>query len=840
MSLGPLRALARIAGRDARRSPGRSALVTALVAFPVAGLVLGLVLVRTTTPTAEQQARWELGGADLVVDAVPRDVDLPALVPDGARAIAVDAVRSQVDLPGRRLTASLRALPLGDPLIEGMLQMERGRAPAGLGEVAVSASVLEAAGIDVGDTLHLAQPDVDLVVTGTVLEPQNVRGATLAVAPGALETLLDDGEGGIDAVAAMAEDRRWLVDLDGGDAAMLGDRLRAEHDLAASTRAELTRVPIGPAPVSAVFVLGALALFEAALMAGTAFAVGARRQTRTLGLIAATGGDRRHLAGVVLMGGVVLGAVGAGIGVVLGLSASLALAPSLDRITGTLIEALVVPPLQLAGAAVLGVAAAVGAAWLPARSAARVPPADALAGQRPLTCPRRAATILGVGGVVAGCCLAAVGAMAGDEGSLLIVTGAVAIVAGFALISPTLVGALGRLAPRLPTSLRLAVRDAARHRSRVGPAVAAVMAALSMPVAVVTLTASTEARSRAEYVPVLAEDQLLIGSTGTDEDSLREASKALAAAIPGTVAAQVMRAAVPETWERPRDTAEEGQGTAFVFFERPERVVTMDFLPLAVGSAELLEATGGEDALAAFEAGKVIAIGRGLVQDGEVGLGASYQSDRRSGGGQSLSQTTSLPAVEVDRPPTVNAPSFVISTERAAELGLAPLPAEQWLLRTPTPIDGETLDQLREIADEAGAFVQNEEGFSTGNALLNALAVALSAVIALSVVAIATALSAAESRNDLATLTAIGAGPRIRRGVRATQAGVLAALGGVLAIPAGLLPAVTVLVARDTFDHLILPWSAMAAAAIAVPLLAAGAAALLSRTPRAALTRRLV
>jgi putative ABC transport system permease protein len=828
------------------------------VALPVAGLVLGLVLVRTTTPTTEQQARWAIGQADLVVEAVPAGVDLPALLPDGARAVAVDAARSQVDLPGRRLTASLRALPLGDPLIEGMLQLDRGRAPAGTGEAAVSSSVLEAAGIEIGDTLHLAQPDVDLVVTGAVLEPQNVRGATVAVAPRALETLLGEGDESVDAIAAVAEGRRWLVELDGGDAEVLGDRLRAEHDLVASTRAELTQEPMGPAPVSSVFVLGALALFEAGLMAGAAFAVGARRQTRTLGLIAATGGERRHLAGVVLMSGVVLGVVGAGVGVGLGLAASLALAPSLDRITGTLIEGLVVPPLGVAGAAVLGVVAAVGAAWLPARSAARVPPADALAGQRPLSRPRRAATILGAGGVIGGCGLAAVGAMAGDAGSLLIVTGAVAIVAGFALTSPTLVGALGHLAPRLPTSLRLAVRDAARHRSRVGPAVAAVMAALSMPVAVVTLTASNEARSRANYVPLLADDQLLIGEAGAGHDPqvLREASEAMAATVPGTVVAPVLHAALPDTWERPLierppierppNTAGGGAdirpvigspGMAYVSFERPEGDILQDFLPLSVGSAELLEAAGGEEALAAFEAGKVVALGRGLVAGGEVELGTS--SDNAQGITFLGEATRSLPAVEVDVPVSVSGPTFLISTDRATELGLAPLPAEQWLLRTPTPVDDETLDQLRVIADEAGAFVQNEEGFSTGNALLNALAVALSAVIALSVVAIATALSAAESRNDLATLTAIGAGPRIRRGVRATQAGVLAALGGVLAIPAGLLPAVTVLAARDTAGYLILPWGAMAAAAIAVPLVAAGAAALLSRTPRTTLTRRL-
>lgn len=136
-------------------------------------------------------------------------------------------------------------------------------------------------------------------------------------------------------------------------------------------------------------------------------------------------------------------------------------------------------------------------------------------------------------------------------------------------------------------------------------------------------------------------------------------------------------------------------------------------------------------------------------------------------------------------------------------------------------------------------FVRVEEGFGNGAAVINAVALALSAVIALSVVAIATALSAAESRADLVTLTAVGAGPRLRRRFQATQAGVLAALGGVLAVPAGLLPAVTVLFARQTTEHLVLPWAAMAAAAVVIPLLAALAAALSARTPTTGLARRL-
>lgn len=276
------------------------------------------------------------------------------------------------------------------------------------------------------------------------------------------------------------------------------------------------------------------------------------------------------------MSGVVLGSVGSAAGVILGLVASLALEPSLDRITGTLIEGLVIPPLQVAGAGVLGVAAASAAAWLPARSVARIPAAAALAGRRPLTRPRRLASLLGVTAVASGCGLAALGARQAQLP--LIVAGAVAVVAGFAAWSPTLVGTLGHLATWLPTSLRLAVRDAARHRTRVGPAASAVMAALSMPVAVATYTATTDAQARADYVPLLADDQLLVAGDSHDTGALRQASEAVSEAIPGTVAAPMMQAVTPGPDEAGMTASEGSLDNVFVLVDRPEPA-TGPFVP---------------------------------------------------------------------------------------------------------------------------------------------------------------------------------------------------------------------------------------------------------------------
>ena len=80
--------------------------------------------------------------------------------------------------------------------------------------------------------------------------------------------------------------------------------------------------------VAIVSLIVAMALLEVVLLAGPAFAVSARRQARTLALMAASGGTPRQARRVVLASGIVLGALAALLGAVLGVVLGLALLPS--------------------------------------------------------------------------------------------------------------------------------------------------------------------------------------------------------------------------------------------------------------------------------------------------------------------------------------------------------------------------------------------------------------------------------------------------------------------------------------------------------------------------------
>ena len=91
------------------------------------------------------------------------------------------------------------------------------------------------------------------------------------------------------------------------------------------------------------------------------------------------------------------------------------------------------------------------------------------------------------------------------------------------------------------------------------------------------------------------------------------------------------------------------------------------------------------------------------------------------------------------------------------------------------------------------AFVQIEHGptLETDPRLL--LLIAASVAITLGAAGVGTGLAAADGRADLSTLAAVGASPRVRRGLSLSQSGVIAGLGSVLGAMAGMGAAIAVI-----------------------------------------------
>ena len=113
----------------------------------------------------------------------------------------------------------------------------------------------------------------------------------------------------------------------------------------------------------------------------------------------------------------------------------------------------------------------------------------------------------------------------------------------------------------------------------------------------------------------------------------------------------------------------------------------------------------------------------------------------------------------------------------------------------------------------------------------------LAALVTLIGVAIAVALSAAEGRRELATLSAVGAGPAVRRRLAGAQALVISGVGALVGVLLGTFVSYAL---RATFGapSFTVPWANLLGVGLGVPLLAALITAACTRSRVPMLERR--
>lgn len=776
-----LRALARVEIRQLRRHRARALLVLLLVAVPVAAIVGGGALVVMTDATPEELRAQAMGRADLSV-LVPGDFDererARALLPANARVERLFVGSEEVRTPGLRLHAKLFALepealaPGG--LAEGMLRVTDGRAPANAGEVALSPELLDGSGRGIGGRVTLSFGAVR-TITGVVVDPEQLDLPVVLRTPAHVE------RGGV---------HRLLVDLETDDAREVAAVLDTAGFAARTRAASGTGDRVLAA---AVFALGSIGVLEAALVVAAAFAVGVRRRQREIGLLAASGATIAGIQASLLVSAALLAAAGGVVGVLLGSGGALVLHPFLDGWNDRLNGRFELSLLHMVGGVLLGIAAAVFAAWPPARGAARLPIRVALGGRRPITTPSFVWLLLGVSMIGVGLALllfAPRGHVA--TAAIGVVGGSVLGVLGFGATSPWLLHWLSHRARRLPLAWRLAVRDAGRFRTRNGPVVTAIVAGMSMTVTVAVLVASLES-ALAAFPSALRDDQLLVEGPGA-QDVAERVGEALGAVGVSRLAAVTFHG------EPIRAGAAGGtRGRDWV----------------ATGGEELLRVLGAEAGAEAFRAGRL------LVLDASGDPGAL--SFTTWVGGRAV-EMPALTRVSLDQ--TVDAPRYLVNETRLATLGLeAGLPIGKslppYLVRMGAPIDRTVLARAQAIASgRVGTVVDAAVlRFRPVGAFYRVVLVICIAT-GLVVVMIATALSAAESLQDERVLHTVGASPRVMRGHRAARAGYLALLGCVLAVPAGMIPAVALFEAANLPLEFVMPWREVLLTIIGLPTVA--------------------
>lgn len=875
------RAALRVARREALRSKGRSALVVAMIGVPMLALAFADVAARTGQVSLAETARREIGAADLVAELVSgepvrqqglwgfgadrgptpppeKDPDLARLLPPGSRVHPWHTSYAVVfRARDRAVTGELERLDTGADVADGLVALREGAHPRAADEAAVTPRTARDLRIGVGDVVTVAG-DHDFRVTGILVARSSLSAQKVYVPPSArLPRSLGVTTG---------SGRRWAVTLPPGasDVALVpplneaGMRVMPRTWFVDPPEDPYARVDAEAVGVTVVAV--GLATLEIVLLAGTAFAVGARRKRRELALVAATGGDRRDVRRIVLAEGVVLGAVAGVLGVAGGIAAVFFGRPLLERVTGSLMGPLDLRPLELGGIVAVGAGTALLASLLPARAASRQPVVSALTGRRGATRTPKRVPAIALAAVVCGAALAFWAAGTGrpnvpgetyaDAGRranfTLVLVGAVIAELGFVACAPALVGLVGRAATRLPLALRLAARDAARHRTRSGPAVGAVVAAVAGSVALSVYVASDTDRQRREYQP--------------------QHPRGVAALGFGDLSDPVPREDLDEAVRRlpVRDRIEVGDVHAVCFMQRDCLFWAVETPPefrcepedpdsppcrladvprpasMAVADPRFVSLWTGRDdpdVTRAMAGGAVAVFDGRWLQGGAVVLRGEVRSQQ----GELLRvERRTVPAV-VAPPPAEDytmTPSAVIPPATAKALRV-PVSSSRLYVTTTRPLAG---------GDEAaarGALTRNrpwadfyvERGFrrESGAVLLALLAAA--AFVTMAATGIATGLAAADSRPDLATLAAVGAAPRVRRVLGMAQAATVAALGTGLGILAGLVPSLAIVAARAEF-HLALPWSSLAAIAAGVPLLAAALVGLVTRS-RLPLERRI-
>jgi putative ABC transport system permease protein len=729
----------RVARREAQRAKGRSLLVVAMIMLPVAALAFAAVYRDTFTLTADERAERLMGTAQAVLarpfdDPVhqdPTDLDafgppgalpptaepapptakeLLALLPPGSRVVRDQTGPLQVRTAAGTGTVGARMLDATDPLAHGIFRQLTGRAPATRDEAALTPAAVRRLGANVGGSVRLADGGRTFRVVGTVEDPTDLQATTVVLRTGALPP------------AALAEspaegprELRWLAATPGPLTWSQVKQLNA-HGVVAVSRHVLAHPP-GPAErypefaaaenrfeVGVPGLLGGLAMLEIILLAGPAFAVGARRRRRDLGLVAAAGGSPAHLRRIVLADGVVLGAVAAALGVLLGIATAAAARPLLEeQLTHARSGGFRVFPAALAGLAGLAVATGVLAALVPAWISARQDVVAALAGRRGITRSRRRWVVLGLGLTAAGAAALAVGAWRSSP--TIILTGLAVGELGLVLCTPAVVGLVAIAGRWLPLAPRIALRDTSRNRTAAAPAISAVMAAVVGSLAVgVMLVASTQ-RARDDYLSVTRTGDVVLEATSKGGGGRPLPAQAVASlrrtmpverlhrmGLPGCGTAEcAVRPRTPAARQCPyspevlrrdptpveqrtarRDARCDGLGGLYRYFQYSftdsfTLVIDQD----AVGALTGLAAEDAGQAADALRAGKVVVDHPRYLHDGQVTLTITAHNPFEKA--KSETRTATAPGYALPRRP--RAPITLMTWQTARSLGLEPVPS---------------------------------------------------------------------------------------------------------------------------------------------------------------------
>jgi putative ABC transport system permease protein len=473
--------------------------------------------------------------------------------------------------------------------------------------------------------------------------------------------------------------------------------------------------------------------------------------------------------------------------------------------------------------------------------------------------------------------VAVLAAGAWRSSSTIILAGLAVGELGLVLCTPAVVGLVARAGRWLPLAPRIALRDTSRNRTAAAPAISAVMAAAVGSLAVGVMLVADTQRTMNDYRSVTRPGDVVIEANSKLGQGRPVPAHALASLRRAMPVERAHRIGVPACgdaecavrprppaanqcpyssevlWRDPtpaeqraarRDARCDGVGGLYRYFQYSfTDSFTLIVDPDAVGAVTGLAAEDAGRVAAALRAGKVVVDHPRYLHGGQVTLTVTahdpYQKDK------DRSRTVTAPGYAPPQRP--RAPITLVPWRTAGSLGFDPVPSMVLATTSRMPTVAEEDRLQAAFGNTAGVYVERGPRQRSNTRTLLLLAV-VAGVIALGAAAIATGLAAADGRADLGTLAAVGASPRLRRGLSLSQSGVIAGLGSLLGAAAGLGGSVAVLQALNrgladlwpapTPYPITLPWLNVAIALLVVPAVAMLGAGLLTRS-RLPIERRL-
>jgi putative ABC transport system permease protein len=522
--------------------------------------------------------------------------------------------------------------------------------------------------------------------------------------------------------------------------------------------------------------------------------------------------------------GALAGFVGAVAGVALAVVASRLIPQRMvDDIAGHAVENATTRPLDAVPIVLIGVVVSGIAAWVPARSTARIPTLQALAGRRPLGRVPKRLPLLGAVTAGGGCALLAM-AVAGARGggsalwALVAIAGALAVLLGSIAVAPYAIAGLERLSARFTSSWRLAGRSLTRSRVRSSAVVGAVCA-----VAITVVVGGTLARSWAveesDALPPVADNQMIVETYRVGPGPQGEAAEG----VPSDVRRRVTAIAPEARWVVPPDVVR----SDLAALPEPPTVgvqgVGFDGLP-DTSDDEWLEPTVANEEMLSFykvppslrvelRRGRAVVVSRARAYQGPLEL----VTDNATTGGVPLEV-----GGRFDSPAAGSRVPLVLMSEPSLDrYGVVSAPGSNWVVATPEPFtsrqrrdlellgsDLEWESNVVELSTAPGPapaadgrvsayLVLDYEDEGLSPATVRAILLGLSLLLVLAVIAVGLALAANDSKDESQVLHAVGAPPKVLRRVSALRAVLLVVVAVMISVPAGLMSAASIVAAAD-------------------------------------------